>query len=198
MNPATPDGAVRDPSTALLRRLGAGAHRVVEGARPAGSALTDEDFTALLRRAERGEFSSGRRVEPGQDVRIELSEEQVRRISRAADGAEAAGATRLVALIDGMALAMDIPARRIDAALPQTGADDEPVPPREILRDVDAAVRLADTRAGESAEEEDGAEAPGVEATIAAALIGRMENDTLLDQLSRVPGPARSASTDGD
>ncbi len=109
--------------------------RLASGVRPdsgAPVAPADHDaFTSLLRRARRGELRSARRVVISRRLDLSLSEDQVERLSAAADAAEAAGSRRALALIDGRAVALDVPARTIDHA---HDAGDAP----SVLTDIDA------------------------------------------------------------
>lgn len=71
------------------------------------------DFEQLLDRARDGAVESGRNVVLGAGANVELSSDQLERISQAADRAEAAGADGAIILIDGMALQLDVEARQI-------------------------------------------------------------------------------------
>lgn len=98
----------------LLRALGSGIRPVgVERPAGAGSGVHTASFEELLKKASAGEINSGAPVRLGSGCEVSLTLEQMQRLSVAADRAEAAGATRAVVLIDGMALTMDVGVRTI-------------------------------------------------------------------------------------
>ena len=100
-------------SVDLLRKLGSGV-RPDSGPGPAGaSSAGGIDFNALLQKVRSGEVSSGRPVTVASGAGVELSQEQLSRLSIAADAAEASGAHTLLALVDGKALTVDIPSRSV-------------------------------------------------------------------------------------
>lgn len=97
----------------LLRLLAAGTSRD-----PAGSgaaSLAGTDFAAVLDAAGSRVTPSGRTVSVAKEAGVNLSAEQIARLSAAADRAEAAGAKRAVVLIDGQTLQLDVLAREITA-----------------------------------------------------------------------------------
>lgn len=97
----------------LLRKLGSGV-RPDAGPSAAGApAAGGIDFNALLQKVRSGEVSSGRPVTVSSEAGVELSQEQLSRLSIAADAAEASGAHTLLALVDGKALTVDIPSRSV-------------------------------------------------------------------------------------
>ncbi|MBL8989956.1 MAG: hypothetical protein JNJ48_00080 [Phycisphaerae bacterium] len=114
----------------LLKRLaglapGAGAAAAGAARSIAGGA---EAFASMLERAGRGELESGLKVTVSSRCDLTLSESQLSRLSRAADEAEAAGMVTAVAVIDGMALHLDVQARtvtgRLDASQRSAGRVD--------------------------------------------------------------------------
>lgn len=121
----------------LLKLLGS-------GIRPDGpthgraAAAPAVDFQELLRGAQAGELTSGRLVAAGSDFHGSLTSSQIARLSSAADAAEAAGAKRLLAVVDNRSLIVDIASREVVAEL--TPGEDQP---GTILTDIDAAVSLA-------------------------------------------------------
>lgn len=136
----------------LLRLLGSGV-RPVDGPELRAAPIEGVNFGSLLRRAEEGVLASGRAVRPGANVEGALSAEQLERLAPAADAAEAAGATRLAALIDGVLVQIDIPTREAVAA---TRLDEAPAPtPGGVMTDVDAVV-IVPTE-GDAEETESGA-----------------------------------------
>lgn len=122
MNPSSHD---------LLAALGAVVRP--EGApapAPRRAAIEDLDFQSFLAKATAGELTSGRRVAPARGVDVELAEESIERLSRAADEAESLGAARLFALLGESGYEIDVPTRTIRRAAPaselgrvQTGID---------------------------------------------------------------------------
>ncbi len=99
----------------LLRALGSGVHAGKVGnatAAPKASA-TGVDFASLLDQARAGKIASNIPVRLGDGVGLDLSADQLQRLSVAGDQAEAQGAGRAVVLIDGMALSMDVATRTI-------------------------------------------------------------------------------------
>jgi len=123
----------------LLRLLGSGVRP--DGASPqqAGAAIEGVDFGALLKKAESGAIDSGRRVQVPQALGLKLTDGQIDRLSRAADAAEASGAMRMLALIDGEAVVVDIVTRTVEKSLGSSvaGAVD-------VLTGIDAAVKIPD------------------------------------------------------
>lgn len=100
-------------SVDLLRKL-------ASGVRPDGGAATSPKtpieglgFHELLQRVEGGAVSSGRPVRVGEGVNLSLSSDQLERLGVALDAAEAAGASRVLAVIDGHALSIDVNEREI-------------------------------------------------------------------------------------
>ncbi|MDX2114381.1 MAG: hypothetical protein SFZ24_02000 [Planctomycetota bacterium] len=120
----------------LLKRLGAGVRpdpAVPAAARPA---VESAGFSSLLEQARAGDFDSGRAlgVEPG--IKVKLSSEQLERLAAVADAAEAAGASRMLAVIDGQPVGIDVNNRTIIAGPDQLGS--------RMLTDFDAVVMVPD------------------------------------------------------
>lgn len=84
--------------------------RTVAGATSAAGQL---DFAQLLTKAQAGELTSGLTVHTSPHAGVELTPMQLARLSVAADRAEAQGATRAVAIIDGQAVHLDVPTRTV-------------------------------------------------------------------------------------
>jgi hypothetical protein len=109
----------------LLRSLGAGIRPGEAGAVGApGRAMTPAElanapFARLLERA-RSEEPSGKPVRVMAESGVRLSDEQMQRLSQAADRAEREGATRAVVLIDGAALMLDVGVRTITGVVDQS------------------------------------------------------------------------------
>lgn len=95
---------------ALLKLLAAAAGHV---ARPSSPVAPGQGFDALLKKAESGALESGLAVRLSKSAGVSLSDEQLQRISAAADRAEAQGATRALVMIDGMVLKLDVGVREI-------------------------------------------------------------------------------------
>jgi len=161
----------------LLRQLGSGVRP--DGATPAqGRApLTSASFADLLGQVRSGVVSSGRPVEVARGADIELNADQLARLARVTDTAEAAGASRLLAMIDGQLLTVDVPARTVDGGPGDAG---------DVLTDIDAfvAVPPADGDAGalfggaEQASSGPGAMLPGLGGLRNASLGGLLEGLT--------------------
>ncbi len=102
-----------------LRLLGSGVRAPAAGARalPAPIDPTSPTFALTLDKAldqaRTGEFASGIEVTVADGVGIELSSDQVARLSAAADHAQAQGAARAIVLIDGLALRLDVAVRQV-------------------------------------------------------------------------------------
>ena len=128
----------------LLRSLGAGlrpagidAAGKTSGPARAGSGAM---FADLLASARAGEISSGAPVTIAKGAGVELSEDQLRRLSIAVDRAEASGATRALVMIDGMALRVDVGVRQV------TGRAE--LAPGAALSGIDGIVQAPDAEAG--------------------------------------------------
>ncbi len=106
-------------ATSLLRALSAGAAARGIGAagtpvRSAGAAASaGQSFADLLSKAQSGVAVSGIPVTLGKDSGVSLTDEQLQRLSIAADRAEAAGVSRALVMIDGMALRLDVAVRQV-------------------------------------------------------------------------------------
>lgn len=126
----------------LLTGSAAAARPTVDGALGAASRAAGVDFQAILAGARSGQARSNRPVEVSERLGINLSDEQAQRLSAAADRAQSAGAATALVLLDGLALRLDVAARRVDERLdnaerlrggfdaivsaPAPGAADEP------------------------------------------------------------------------
>lgn len=95
----------------LIQMLGSAAASAL---RPQpGTPAEGVSFEEMLELARSGEMSSGETVSIGPGVSLELTDEQVGRLSAAADRAMAAGATDVIVMLDGMALRLDVQNRQI-------------------------------------------------------------------------------------
>ncbi len=112
-----------DPSQ-LLRQLEP-AVRPVFGpgsVAPTRPGLADQSFQQLLTLASQGAIESGRQVQLAFEPIQTLDDEQIARLSTAADRAEASGAKRAMMLIDGRGFLLDVEQRALIAEL-SGGAD---------------------------------------------------------------------------
>lgn len=151
----------------LLRALGSG----VRGPGPASTQPKASDpkvaFEELLRQARAGEIETGAPVSVARGAGVELSADQLARLSAAADKLEAAGATRALVLMDGRALVLDVATRTVAGVMPMD-------PGRPVVG-VDAVLRLSDAPASAPSAPIVGtprAEPAGLNPSLARALSG--------------------------
>lgn len=78
-----------------------------------GSSPSSNAFADMLGKVQSNAQPSGLPVGLGQGVNIELSSDQLHRLSQAADRAESQGAQTAVVMIDGRALELDVTLRQI-------------------------------------------------------------------------------------
>ena len=116
----------------FLRKLGG-------GVRPDGTAPTFQatgvehaDFASLLDEAHAGRFGSAQPVSVARGAKVELSSGQLDRLAAATDAAEAAGAQRLLAMIDGKGVMIDVPTRTVTGGVEGLG--------NRLITNVDAFV----------------------------------------------------------
>jgi len=102
----------------LLRMLSAqavpGLAPVAPSHTPAAGSL---DFASLLSQAKAGQLASGREVSIARNAGVNLSDDQIKRLSVAADMAESQGATRALVHIDGMTLKLDVGMREVTGSV---------------------------------------------------------------------------------
>lgn len=123
------------PSPAdLLRVLGSGVRPEVSGGadRPAEG----PDFQTLLAQARAGSLETGLPVTIADGVGLELSDEQLTRLGRVVDRAHAEGATRIVVMMDGAALDVDVLSRRVLGEADLSGG--------RVVTGIDGFVRLGE------------------------------------------------------
>ncbi|MEQ9095501.1 MAG: hypothetical protein RIE32_04495 [Phycisphaerales bacterium] len=96
----------------------------------------DEGFHAALEAAREGDLEGGRAVVSGPELGVDLSADQLRRLSHAADVAEAQGASTAAVLIDGMVIKLDVESR---TALESTPAESA------LMTDVDVVLSAGPT-----------------------------------------------------
>jgi hypothetical protein len=126
----------------LLRQLGAGVRPDGVGASKAASAqgLESASFDDLLALAREGNVEPGAPLSIARDVTSDLSAEALAALSIATDAAEAKGATRLAAQIDGRVATIDVLRREIVGI--------EPAQANAVIAGVDAFVALAPSAQG--------------------------------------------------
>ncbi len=164
-------------SIELLKKLGSGVRP--DGASPpkGAAALETVPFEQLMRTVQTGTLHSGRPVEISTDSKVRLEGEQLERLAVVVDAAEAAGTDRVVALLDGEVVSIDVPERRVD------GANEELV--GRVVTDLDGLIIVpkkgaSELRAlfAEGTQETSGAESIGprshVHNTTIASLLGTL------------------------
>jgi hypothetical protein len=137
---------VTTPSTQLLRQLGSGVRptdAAPVGLRgPGAPGIEGASFGDLLKQAREGGLASKLPVEIAPGANVALSDEQLARLSLAADRAEAAGVKTALVNIDGQRLVLDVHARRVmGVAAPENG----------VYLGIDGVMDLGDLRPALSA-----------------------------------------------
>lgn len=96
-------------SVQLLRQLASGV-RAPSPTPVSGQSSTVQagDFSALLRQAQSGELVSNAPVSIARDAGVSLTEDQLAKLSIAADKAEAAGVRTALVLLDGQSVTLDV------------------------------------------------------------------------------------------
>jgi len=94
----------------LLKKLGS---TVGTGAARSPIDRGGDAFAALLQRACAGDLQTERPVTIDRGVNLRLSPEELERVGRAADHAQAQGFAHAAVILDGKALVLDVEARRI-------------------------------------------------------------------------------------
>lgn len=159
----------------MLRRLAAGigpaaGARPVTPVAPARSAtgLEKLGFADLLNKARAGELQTSLPVTVDEGVGAELSADQLARLAKAADRAEAAGLATALVQLDGQNLLLDVQQRRVTGVVDST---------RSVASGIDGVI------VAESAMPADGQPA-------ALAQLPRASLLKLLDRPSSRPGAA--------
>lgn len=118
----------------LLRRLSSGVQPAgAPGAQRApGAGIESSSFSELLRLAREGGIEASRPLRVSRDVRAPFSEQTMDALALATDAAEAAGATRLAAVVEGKTVTVDVVTREIVATGENT--------PGALITDADAFV----------------------------------------------------------
>jgi len=164
----------------MLRMLGAtGAASLIRPGASAGSQSSEGlDFMKLLENAKAGKVSSGLPVKASKNSGLNLSAEQLQRLGTAADLAEAAGASRVLVMMDGMALRLDVGVREV------TGA--ATMQPGQVLTGIDAIVQMPPGADGSGSG--DTGHATGIAPTLvplAGSAAGAPLSESLLKALER-------------
>jgi hypothetical protein len=102
----------------LLRSLGSGILPPGVDAAARRAPVESMGFAELLNKARSGTMESGIAVKVQPGVGVDLSSDQLARLQKAADQAEAEGAARALVVLDGMMLKMDVPTRTIIGVQP--------------------------------------------------------------------------------
>lgn len=113
----------------LLSLVGLGSRLL--GAGKGARADASGDFGKALESAKDGELGTGRVVVSGPELGVDLSSDQLERLSHAADLAEAQGVKTAAVLIDGMVIRLDVESRMALESAPSESA---------LMGDVDAVV----------------------------------------------------------
>lgn len=119
----------------LLKLLGSGVLPPGVGATPTPS-VEQASFADLLNRAREGTLGSSQPVTISDDAGVTLTDDQLARISLAADQLETAGVRTGLVTIDGKKLVLDVSNREITGAAPETGP----------IQGIDGTIDLGDLR----------------------------------------------------
>jgi len=122
----------------LLSLVGAGARMLGLGRSPQAPG-SEADFSKTLEAASQGRLESGRVVVSGPDLGMDLTSDQLQRLSHAADVAEAQGAQTAAVLIDGKVVRLDIETRTAVQSMPAQSA---------LMPDVDVVLAAGPTTEG--------------------------------------------------
>ncbi len=94
------------------------------------------DFGKALEAAKDGRLETGRAVVSGPELGVDLSADQLQRLSHAADMAEAQGAKTAAVLMDGMVIRLDVESRTAMKSSPAESA---------LMGDVDVVLSAGPT-----------------------------------------------------
>ena len=107
----------------LLGLVGAGARLLGLGRGGQSADQTQQaEFAKALEAAGKGELDTGRVVVSGPELGMDLSAEQLQRLSHAADVAEAQGASTAAVLMDGLVIRLDVASRTAIESMPAESA----------------------------------------------------------------------------
>jgi hypothetical protein len=104
----------------LLKLLGSGVRPVESALTQARAALGagEAAFSKLLDQARSGELSSHKVVSVDDDAKVELSDQELARLSLAADKAEAEGVRTALVIFDDKQVLLDVSARKVTGTAP--------------------------------------------------------------------------------
>jgi len=128
----------------MLRRLAGGVRPVAQQATwppDAPPAAGSPSFESLLAEVRSGKVRSSRDVRAASGLELDLGAPERERLSIAVDAAEAAGAKKVLVLLDGRALSVNVPERSIDAC--------EPLDSARVVTGIDGVVVAPDVAAAE-------------------------------------------------
>lgn len=122
----------------LLKQLGSGVRP--DGITPthARTSIDTANFGQMLDSVRQGQVASERPIVVSGAVadQVKLTDAQLARVATATDAAEAAGVTRMVAVVGGQALTVDVQTRRVEAVGSAASA--------QLMTGVDAVVFVPD------------------------------------------------------
>lgn len=118
----------------LLSLVGLGSRLL--GVGKGEKAAASGGFGEALEAAKEGGLGTGRAVVSGPDLDVDLSSDQLQRLSHAADMAEAQGAKTAAVLMDGMVIRLDVESRTAMESAPAESA---------LMADVDAVLSAGPT-----------------------------------------------------
>ena len=125
----------------LLRLLSSGPRP--DGASPGVRAEPAQDFQTLLAQARAGGLETGLPVSVADGAGVSLDAAQLERLGAVVDRAHAEGATRILVMLDGRALDVDVLSRRVLGEADLAGG--------KVLTGIDGFVRLGEGEGGEQA-----------------------------------------------
>jgi len=146
----------------LLRLLGSGVQPAAHSAAKAAATAGQASFADLLRQAREGTLTSNRPVTPGPDAGVNLSDDQLARLSLAADKLESAGVRTALVSIDGQKLILDVQQRQVTGA---AKCEDG------VISGVDGAIDLGDLRGAAQTPAPGAGTAPSAGPTDSASLM---------------------------
>lgn len=125
----------------LLKQLGSGIRP--DGVTPTHrrTAIDESNFGEMLDSVRQGDIASEHPITISGTIadQVQLTDEQMAQLATATDAAEAAGATRIVAVVGGQALTVDVLTRRVEDVAPASSA--------RLMTGVDAVVLVPEDSA---------------------------------------------------
>jgi len=152
----------------LLKQLGSGVRPDGSARTHAATAIDSASFGEMLDQVHSGNVSSERPITISGNVsaKLSLTDAQLDQVAKATDAAEAAGSSRIVAVVGGQALLVDVVTRTIERAAPVSQAN--------LTTGVDGVVFLPDDPAADMAPLFSGTSA-GVRVNPSGVLSGLMQ-----------------------